>query len=284
MIGRVLREPLVHFLGLAITIFLLYGTLNRSKEPEAGEILVTSSKLEQLAGLFGKTWQRPPTAQELKGLVDDYVKEELYYREALLLGLEKDDTVIRRRLRQKMEFLADAEAGSLMPSDTELDSYLKANAGQFRIESLTSFQQIFLNPTKRGESAGKDAQALLEALRVNAQADLATLGDQTLLPAVLPLTAKTAINQTFGDKFAEELESLPADQWSGPVESSYGLHLVRVTGRQNGREPALAEVRDAVLRDWSNTKRKALEQDRIGSLMKRYKVTIEGLEKAEARR
>ena len=148
MLGRVLREPLTHFIGLALAIFLLYGVVSRSAEPKADEIIVTSAKIEQLGSLFTKTWQRPPSAQELKGLIDDYVKEEIYNREALLLGLDRDDTVIRRRLRQKMEFLVDAEVDAITPTDAELEVYLKANADQFRIAAHDGFRADLSQPGK----------------------------------------------------------------------------------------------------------------------------------------
>jgi hypothetical protein len=283
MLGRVLREPLTHFTGLALAIFIFYGVVNRSAEPKVDEIIVTSAKVEQLGSLFTKTWQRPPSAQELKGLIDDYVKEEIYNREALLLGLDKDDTVIRRRLRQKMEFLVDAEVDALTPTDAELEIYLKANADQFRIAPMMTFEQIYLSPAKRGDRIDADARDMLDQVRGNPQVDPARLGDQTLLPSMLSLAAKAMINQTFGGTFADELEKLPANQWSGPVPSSYGLHLVRVTERKEGRSPALSEVRDAVAREWSNTRRKALEAERIEALLKRYNVTMESTDKGETR-
>ncbi|MBS0250435.1 MAG: peptidyl-prolyl cis-trans isomerase [Proteobacteria bacterium] len=284
MLRRVLREPLTQFLGLALAIFILYGALNRSTEPTPGTILVTTARIEQLSGLFAKTWQRPPTAQELKGLVDDYVKEEIYSREAMRLGLDRDDTVIRRRLRQKMEFLVDAEAGALTPTDADLEAYLKANAGQFRVEPMMAFQQIYLSPGKRGAEIDNDAQAMLDEVRANAQIDTAMLSDETLLPSTMPLTTKAVIGQTFGKAFAEELEKAPIHEWSGPISSSYGLHLVRVTERKVGRDPALSEVRAAVAREWSNAKRKSFEQDRMEALLKRYQVKIEGAANVEAGR
>jgi hypothetical protein len=283
MLGRVLREPLTHFTGLALAIFIFYGVVNRSAEPKVDEIIVTSAKIEQLGGLFTKTWQRPPSAQELKGLIDDYVKEEIYNREALLLGLDKDDTVIRRRLRQKMEFLVDAEVDALTPTDAELEIYLKANADQFRIAPMMTFEQIYLSPAKRGDRIDADARGMLDQVRGNPQVDPARLGDQTLLPSMLSLATKAKINQTFGGTFADELEKLPANQWSGPVPSSYGLHLVRITERREGRNPVLSEVRDAVAREWSNTRRKAVEAERIEILLKRYNVTIENMDKGETR-
>jgi hypothetical protein len=190
MLGRVLREPLTHFIGLALAIFLLYGVVSRSAEPKADEIIVTSAKIEQLGSLFTKTWQRPPSAQELKGLIDDYVKEEIYNREALLLGLDRDDTVIRRRLRQKMEFLVDAEVDAMAPTDAQLEVYLKANADQFRIEPMMAFEQIYLSPAKRGDRIDADARGMLDQVRGNPQVDPARLGDQTLLPSMLSLATK----------------------------------------------------------------------------------------------
>ena len=108
---------------------------NRSDTTAPGRIVITQAKIEQIAGLFARTWQRPPTPAELKGLIDDYVKDEVYYREALKLGLEADDTVIRRRLRQKMEFLSDAASETLRASEAELAEYLNAHADKFAVES-----------------------------------------------------------------------------------------------------------------------------------------------------
>jgi hypothetical protein len=149
---------------------------------------------------------------------------------------------------------------------------------------MMAFEQIYLSPEKRGDRIDADAQAMLDEVHRNAQATPEKLGDQTLLPSTLPLAAKATINQTFGATFADELEKVPVNQWSGPVPSSYGLHLVRVTERMEGRNPVLSEVRDAVAREWSNAKRNALEGERIEALLKRYNVTIESSDKAEAGR
>ena len=277
MLKSISKEPLTHFLVLALAIFALYGALNRSGAPRPGEIIITGSKVEQLAGLFAKTWQRPPTATEMKGLIDDYVKEEIMYREALALGLDKDDTVIRRRLRLKMEFLSNAEAEAATPTDADLEAYLKTNPGKFEIDAMVAFKQVFLNPEKRGEKIGEDAATMLETLRSNPSADPSTLGDATLLPSELPLTSEASIAQTFGVDFAEAISNTTPGTWSGPIKSGFGLHLIHVSEHSPGRVPALAEVRDAVAREWTNEKRKALEDQRLSELLKRYKVTIEAL-------
>jgi hypothetical protein len=274
---RVLREPLVHFLALALLIFAGYGLLGADTDDKPDTIVVTASKIEQMATVFTKTWQRPPTAEELKGLIDDHVKEEILVHQALDLGLDRDDTVVRRRLRQKMEFLNAADAESLTATDAELDAYLKANAAAFEIDPMLAFQQVFLNPQRRGDTIAQDAASVLEALLTNPATDRALFGDPTLLPPDLPLSGKTSIGQTFGADFAEDLNKAPLGQWSGPVDSAFGLHLIRVTERVAGRVPALDEVRDAVAREWTNAKRAELERQRFADLLKRYVVSIESL-------
>ena len=272
---KVLREPLVHFLALALAIFIIYGALNRSDRVTPDRIVVTQARIEQIATLFARTWQRPPSPSELKGLLDDYVKDEVYYREALKLGLEADDTVIRRRLRQKMEFLSDAASETLNPTEAELAEYLNAHADRFAVEHAVAFRQIYFNPERRGDKASDDATNALEVLRSDPSLDPASVGDATLLPSELPLTSKASISQTFGTNFADEIIRANPGTWAGPFKSSFGLHIVRVSETKPSRMPALAEVREAVARDWASDKRRALADRRFSELLKQYDVTIE---------
>jgi len=277
LFGRLLREPLVHFAGLAIVIFAVYYALT----PQAARrgdnvIVVTASKIEQMAAVFAKTWQRPPSAEELKGLIDDYVKEEIYVREALSLGLDRDDTVIRRRLQQKMEFLTDLGVYELSPTDADLDAYLKAHPDTFEVDPLIGLQQIFFKPDKHGDRIEGDAAAVLKTLVADPATDPGTLSDASLLPAELPPTSVTNIGETFGSDFADSVSKIEPGTWTGPIASSFGLHLVRVSQRKAGRLPALSEVRSAVLREWSNERRHELADAQINGLLKRYKVTVEG--------
>ena len=275
MLRRLLKEPLVHFLALALVVFAVYGVINTSEAEKPDRIVITGPKIEQIAGLFAKAWQRPPTVAELKDLIDDYVKEEILVREALALGLDKDDTVIRRRLRLKMEFLSDAESEALSPTDAELEAYLRANPGKFEIDPMIAFRQIYLNPARRGGRLDQDAASILEVLRSGARPDPSALGDSTLLPSELPVTSKSSISQIFGREFADALRNATPGQWTGPVKSAFGFHIVRVSEYKTGRIPALDEVRDAVAREWANDKRKARQDARFNELQKRYQVTIE---------
>jgi hypothetical protein len=284
MFGRLLKEPLVHFLAFALIVFAAYHILAPSADGgRSGRIVVTAAKVEQIASRFAQIWQRPPAAQELKGLIDEEVKEEIYVREAIALGLDKDDTVIRRRLRQKMELLSDAGADALSPTEAELEAYLKSHPETFAVDPAISFQQIFLNPQRQGAAIEQTAESILNTLKANPEIEAATLGDASLLPIEMPLTSLKSIGHVFGSEFADAIGKAKEGLWIGPIASGFGLHIVRVSEHQEGRVPALTEVRDAVLREWSNDKRKQLESERLAALLSRYEVTVEGVPAAGAK-
>jgi hypothetical protein len=273
---RLLREPLVHFTALALLIFVAYAVLApRAHQAPAGRIVVSAGKIEQMAAIFARTWQRPPSAEELKGLIDDYVTEEIYVREALALGLDIDDTVIRRRLRQKMEFMTSADVDALTPTDAELQAYLDAHPDDFSQAPQFAFQQVFLNPDRHPGRLEQATLTLLETLRADPAADASLLGDGSLLPFELPLTSVRSIDRIFSPEIAAAVAQAEPGDWTGPVASPYGLHLIRVMAKEPGRLPALAEVRDAVLREWSNTRRLEMEGARLADMLRRYEVAIE---------
>ena len=163
-----LREPLVHFLLLGGLLFLFFEWRG-SGGPTSSRIVITPGLVEHLASGFGRTWQRPPTDAELKGLIDDYVKEEIATREAVGMGLDRDDTIIRRRLRQKLEFLVEDAASSAPPTDAELEAWLEKHPQSFRAEPQLAFRQVYVSPERRGASAGQDAVKLLAQLRAKGQ-------------------------------------------------------------------------------------------------------------------
>jgi parvulin-like peptidyl-prolyl cis-trans isomerase-like protein len=275
MMKRLFKEPLLHFLALAVTVFVVYGVLNRFEAGKPDEIVITHSRVDRLATQFATLWQRPPTSAELKNLIDDYVKEEIFVREALALGLDKDDTIIRRRLRLKMEFRNSADTETLTPTDAELENYLKENPGKFEIDPAYAFEQVLLSPDRHGDKIDQDAASVLQVLRTKMSIDPGELGDATLLPLRLELTSKASISRVFGAAFAEALDKIAPGQWAGPMESDFGLHLVRIKEYQARRAPALAEVRSAVEREWANEKRKAVEEQRFVALLTRYRITME---------
>lgn len=273
---RLLKEPLLHFLLLGAGLFLAYSLIGGRGGREPGRIVVTQGQIENLAMGFTRAWQRAPTAEELEGLVRDRVREEVYYREALAMGLDKDDTVIRRRLRQKMEFVTEDIVAQAQPTDEELNAYLQAHPDAFRTQQVFTFSQVYLSPEKHGAQLAHDAAQLLAQLnRAGSNVDMAALGDALMLEHTFAAVPARDIAAQFGDKFAAKLGELEPGKWQGPIESGYGVHLVLVGERVEGHVPALAEVRDAVLREWSNSRRLETNEKFYQELLRHYTVTIE---------
>jgi hypothetical protein len=278
---RILGEPLLHFLLLGAGLFIAYGLISTGSTAP-GAILVSRGQTEHLEAVFVRTWQRPPTDAELKGLIDDWVREEIATREAMALGLDRDDTVIRRRLRQKLEFMSADMAAHTVPTDAELGAYLQAHPESFRIEPPITFSQVYLDPVKHGDRLARDAAQLLARLnRAGATPDLRALGDSFLLEPTFESLPASEIAKQFGEDFAAKLAVLPPGRWQGPIDSGYGAHLVLVSERGAGHAPELAEVRDLVrreCREWENARRLEESERFYQDLRKRYTVSVEGME------
>jgi hypothetical protein len=279
---RILLEPLLHFLLLGAAIFAAYGLLSKRSSGEPAKIIITQGQVTAMAVGFTRTWQRLPSHEELEGLIRDRVQEEVYCREAMALGLDKEDTIIRRRLRQKMEFVTDDVAALAEPADDELSAFLQAHADRFRLQGQFTFSHVYLNPERHGQNLARDTQQLLVQLQqAGDKAEVSELGDSFLLEhRFQSLPANEAVKQ-FGEKFATELRKLPLGEWHGPIDSGYGVHLVWVGGRTDGRVPALAEVRGAVQREWVNARRLEGNRRFYQELLKHYTVTVEHPQPAE---
>ena len=276
MFKRLLREPLVHFLILGAALFLLFNAAAKPGAPQDGKIVVSSGKIEQLTTGFMRAWQRAPSARELGGLIEDYVKEEVLYREALAMGLDKDDSVVRRRMRQKIEFLTEDAAAAAHPTDQELQSWLDQHPDQFRLEPKLALRQVYVSVSRRGADATKEAERLLARLNsAGRKADAAEMGDATMLPHELPLSSGGEITRVFGDGFAQQAARLEPGRWSGPVKSGYGLHLVYVSERTEGKVRPLAEVRDVVQREWLEARRNEIADASYRALRAKYSIAIE---------
>lgn len=273
---KLLREPLLHFLLLGAAIFAIYGLISRHSAAKPGEIVVTQGKLENLVTGFTRTWQRPPSPEELQGLIRDYIREEVAYREALAMGLDRDDTIIRRRLRQKWEFLNDSLAARAEPTDAELQKFLRSHPDNFRTETTFTFGHVYLNPQAHGAGLSRDAARVLAKLkRAGETADLNAIGDPFILEHRFEKIPVTEIKKMFGEQFTYELAAVKTGQWQGPVQSGYGSHLVFVSERTEGRLPELAGIRSEVRREWANAKRFESEEKLYQGLLTHYTVRIE---------
>ena len=286
---KILREPLVHFLLVGAALFLLFGAVG-DRDSSAGRvgaesdrIVVSEGDFDRLLTGWTKTWQRPPTQQELDGLIEDHIAEEIFYREALAMGLDQDDMIIRRRLRQKMEFLVEDLAGQTDPTDEQLQQFLQNDADKYRVGGLTSFTQIYINQDSRGEAAlGYADRLLAELSAAGDEVDTESTGDRLLmLPSEFESASERDVQSLFGTQFAEQLLDVPVGQWTGPVESGYGLHLVLVRERTGGHMPALDDVRDDVLRDWQVANREKTNREVYERLREKYEVVVERPEWAE---
>ncbi|MCH8015108.1 MAG: peptidyl-prolyl cis-trans isomerase [Acidobacteria bacterium] len=273
---NLVREPLVHFFVLGAGIFLLATLVDESDENRPDQIVVSVGQIDRLVETWQRTWQRPPTQAELEGLVEDHIREEILYREALALGLDRDDTIIRRRLRQKMEFLPQDLVEQVEPTEEELRTYLRENADAYQVEARVSFQHIYLNLERRGTAAEGDARRLLADLEANGgPVEPLALSDPILLPHDFQSLSVSEVARLFGQEFASRLIEIAPGNWTGPLVSSYGLHLVRVGERLPARMPELSEVRKAVERDWQFMRRQELDDQFFRSLKERYVIEVQ---------
>ena len=267
---------MLHFLLLGAAIFAAYGLMPNRTGDKPDRIVISQGQIAAMAVGFTRTWHRPPTAAEMEGLIGDRVREEVYYREALALRLDKDDTIVRRRLRQKLEFIADDVATQVQPTDAELTAYLKAHPDRFGVTRRWTFSHVYLNPAKHGEATARDAARLLDVLnRATGKADVSELGDPFLLDRTFDNLPTREVAKLFGEKFAEQLGSLELGRWQGPIESGYGVHLVFIGNRTEGTLPDLEEVRGAVSREWADTRRTEANEKFYQSLLERYAVIVE---------
>lgn len=263
---RWLKEPLVHFLIAGAAVFWLLS----GRAPDLGErrIVVDEAVVSGLAQRFVETFRRPPSPDEIDGMINDYVRDQVYYREALTLGLDRNDDVVIKRLRRKMEALAIAEAETRAPEDNDLKTLLDRNPAHYAVDPRFSFDQVYLGsdtPESRLE-----ANAKLAALRKGA----AVAGVAAPIPGRIEEASASDIAARFGDDFAGSLREMPDGVWSGPVGSGLGLHLVRIAQRRAPDKPSLESVRQRLENDWrASTIRKA-QEDAYAQILKGYDVVI----------
>jgi hypothetical protein len=271
VLARLLREPLVHFLVLGGVLFAIFGRGGSDAGVAGRQIIVSEADINRLAEGFSRTWHRPPAADELEAQIRDYIREEVLYRTALALGLDKDDTIIRRRLRQKMEFLFEDAVPP--PQEADLRAYLEAHPEKFRTQPLISFRQIFVSQT-RGATAEADARQILARL-IGGAAGAANEGDPLLLSEGFNRTPLDRIAALFGDSFAQAMAQSAPGGWVGPLRSGYGLHLVLVTAVEPGKLPPFEQVRSAVEREWFAERRAAVQAAQYQSLLAGYGVIVQ---------
>lgn len=274
---RWLREPLVHFLVAGLTLFAVYRALHPTPiQPDDGKrIVITDDDLHQLQIAWRAQWQRFPTADEMRGLVDNRIREEILYREALALGLEKEDTIVKRRLAQKMEFLADDVSSLREPQVGELKTWFEKNRERFALPALISFRHVYFSPDRRGSRAREDALAELQKLGADsANGPDELLGDPFMFQDYYGERSRDQVANIFGSEFATSLFSLKPGSWQGPVELGLGWHLVLIDATVPGRVPSFDEIARDVKAQWTDEQGVAM-RSRMFELMKaRYEIVF----------
>ena len=264
-----LREPLVHFLIAGIAVFAFSAWRGEAVDPAGRAIEIDARQVGVLAERFVQTWQRAPSVGELDGLIRDHIKEEVYYREALRLGLEADDAIIRRRLRAKMEYLATTQAENVAADDATLQKYLDVNALRYAEGAKFSFDQIYL-----GDDNNSDDVINYIKRRLSRGSKWQNFGLKISLPTSVENADRTQIARDFGEGFALALAGVKAGEWAGPVASGFGQHLVRVRAVSAGLKPQLSKVRQRVENDWRAETAKAREAKAYQALLDGYTITI----------
>ncbi len=273
MIRWLVREPLLHFALLGAAIFGAYR-LVAPPPSDAAEIVITADRIASIAAQFSASHGgRPPRQDELRSALNAYVRDEMLYREGLALGLDRDDPVVRNRIRQKADLLSE-DALTPLPSDIELETYLAAHRAEFDIPARVSFRQIYIDPSRHRDGDLKTIVANLR-LELTMGAQPATLGDRTLLPATMTDALPREVEAAFGPGFARQLMAIDEVGWQGPLESSYGLHLVRITHRGEPTPATLADAREVIAREWSRAQTVKLKEEFYQTLAGRYTVRIE---------
>lgn len=263
---RFLREPLIHFVIIGGLVFGIHGA-GDTGSPTADETVFEVSQLqvERIVGQFEIAWRRPASADEVAALIEDFVREEVYYREALALGLDRDDAIIRRRLRQKMEFLSQGAMSALEPDEATLEAHHAAHPERFSASARVTFRQIALEDQT-------DVAAVRAAIELGA--DPMSLGRRVMVPPLMEGVGALAVDAAFGPGFFEGVVRLPPGDWQGPVISAYGPHLVELLAVEKDTLMPFESVRPLVLQDWQREAAENARDAHYAALRARYRVVL----------
>jgi hypothetical protein len=271
-----IREPLLHFVLIGAVLFAF--TALRQQQQEHAEIRISSGEIAQLAAFWETQAQRQPTAEELRGLIDERIDEEVLAREAVRLGLDRDDVIIRRRLAQKMAFVSDDLAVVTEPAETELRAYFAAHKASYTTPDLYALRHVFFNPDRHGMALDVDAQRALQRLARGANAG--EVGDPFMLPRELADVSRDDIARDFGSSFADAVTAATPGTWAGPVRSPFGVHLVKLESRTPSSEARFEDVRDRVREAFLAQKQQEANATLRTKLRQQYTIVVETTERS----
>ncbi len=264
----VLREPIVLFFLLGFLLFILYSLSNEYYNQHNRKIIVTRGQIELLKETFSQTWNRQPTEQELNAQIENFIKDEVFYKEAVAIGLDKSDVAVKRRLRQLMELIMD-DMASAYPSEDQLKKYLSENPDKFKADPMISFRHIYFSTDNR-EKAVEVLGKLKEMLPVDAN----NFEGLTLIPNEFSGESYRAVERLFGKSFTDEVFTLETGSWQGPVESAYGYHLVYISKKVEGYVPELVEIWDEVEREWALERKTEFKEKQYQLIKEKYYIVF----------
>jgi hypothetical protein len=278
LLKRWLREPLLHVLLIGATLFVVYCALNpgAGQRQDSNRIAITADDVAQIRLAWMAQWQRPPTAEEMRNLLDRKIREEVLFREAMALGLDKDDTIVKRRLAQKMEFVMEDTSTLREPADDELRRWFGQNAKRFATPSLVTFRHLYFSPDRRGARARDDAMEALRKLadKPEEAPDVKGLSDPFMFQDFYAERSPDRVASIFGTTFAQALPGLEHGKWQGPIESGLGWHLVWVESTMPGRVPAFEEVEAMVKSEWIDEQRAEAKRKMFDHMKSRYQIML----------
>lgn len=276
---RFWREPLIHFFILGLAVFGLHAALDRKPEATVNDpylVEVSSADIEWMRTIFKKRMGRGPTVQDLRGQVSQLIREQILSREAVAMGIDEGDIVVRRRLAQKMEFLFKDLSAMTEPTEDDLRKYFFENRRKYEVSPQVTFTQVYFSVENRGvEGAKQAAQALIkedgDPYRIPA------LGDASILSPGCTQCSEIEIRNRFGADFAEAVKNLKPGLWNGPVKSAYGFHAIYIHERQETKLAKFRDIIDRIKNDWVSAKREEYTRRVYGEIRSRYRVLVEGL-------
>ncbi|MBD0824912.1 peptidyl-prolyl cis-trans isomerase [Aestuariibaculum marinum] len=270
---KLIKEPLLHFFVLGALLFAIYSLVNKNTDEE--EIIIDNSDIEHMIELWQMQWQRPPSEDELQDLINKYVDQEVMYREALRLNLDHNDEIVKRRLAQKMEFLGNDLTTLVAPAtDKNLKAYFEKHKENYATDYNYTLHQVIFTADNHKNPVAK-ANNVLDTYDVSSSESLKEVGDKFPLPYTYSNVDAFYLNRELDENFTKQLSSLRIGEWSGPIMSGFGVHLIYIEKKDNPRIPEFASVKKQVQRDYEYQMVLDSKNAILKELKQKYKINIE---------
>ncbi len=278
--SSLLKKPIIRILGfgtlLAVVLLIVLGPkMNSSTERR---LVIGEDDFAHVLATWQKTWQRPPSRQELNQILNSYVRDEVLYQEAIKQELDKNNAMVKRSLIMQMTMLAESQAEQQAITEEDIQAYYALRQDQYQQEARISFVQLYFSKEKRGESAEADVKKAIRELnrREDDPTTVSGSGDIIMLESKYEQQLESQIDKHFGEGFAKQLVALPEGTWSGPVASSYGWHAVYITDKQEGQARPLEAVKAEIIREMEYEEKEAAKEQFFTELMQQYNIVYEG--------